>query len=149
MPPMRYRLRTLLILAALGPPTVWTLYIFCKFDTFDTDSLLIVSLWTVVSALAIGCALDGIGWFLDRKRCDSVRRPLLNLIHDCLRTLVIVLALGPPVLAGAWTIGRQFAQTLLIWPRPAAAYNIVVDSGGGVGPAHNTEIREAITQSRE
>ena len=65
---MRFRLRTLLIVAAIGPPTIWTLGVLWKFDTFNDRFLILLSLWTAAWALAIGGALDAIGWLLRRKR---------------------------------------------------------------------------------
>jgi len=68
-----------------------------------------------------------------------------------LRTLMIVLAIGPPVLAGVvWLIstvvqitGQRFASES---PSP---YSFLVITGGGIGPATNVELRWAIKAAHQ
>ena len=61
-----------------------------------------------------------------------------------LRTLLILLVVGPPILAATARMIASFRQP----GRAPSAYDFVVVSGGGVEPAVNLKLRESIVRSR-
>jgi hypothetical protein len=64
-----------------------------------------------------------------------------------LRTLLILLAVGPPILASSWAVGLRVLRNCLITSKPSP-YDFVVVSGGGVEPALNLQLRRQIELQR-
>ena len=65
-----------------------------------------------------------------------------------LRTLLILLAIGPPMLASSWAVGLRVMRTYMRTPKPSP-YDFVVRSGGVVEPAWNLELRREIELRRD
>jgi hypothetical protein len=65
---MRYRLRTLLIVAPICRPAIGLCGVMQRLNVVNNVNISLLLIWMLVSAVAINCTFDGISWFLRRVR---------------------------------------------------------------------------------